>query len=398
LTITNELLKQKAHEIDEYVRTTRRFLHENPEPFGKEYETSKFLQEEVKKLGMTVEMVSNTGFIATFETGKPGKTIVLRTDIDALPMPEDPNNLKGPKKYVSKVDGVCHACGHDGHMAMLLGTAKVLHDMKDQLSGTILLCFEEGEEAGVGIKDMIKVLKTKTFDAAWAIHLTSFMPVGTINIDPGPRMAGVTWVELDINGRGGHGSRPDLSINPVFAAANVLTGIGSAWPNRIDAEETVTLGLTTIHGGTAANIIPDSVKVTGTLRYFNVAEGKKAVETLESVARYTAKAHNCEIEFTSEKIGGQLPTINDPDLSKQFTEGLKEVLPEGSFTSGNKWFASETFSQYGQLAPAILAFIGIGNPELGSGAEHHNVKFDMDEDALEMGVLSTLKIVTDFLK
>jgi len=398
MKITNELILNKAEEVNEYVKKTRGYLHEHPEDTGKEFETTKFLQEEIKKLGLPIEMASTTGFIATLDTGKPGKTIALRADIDALPMPESPNNLKGPKKYVSKNEGACHACGHDGHMAMLLGSAKVLNDIKDKLTGKILFCFEEGEERGTGIEGMIKALTPKNVDAVWGIHLTAFMPSGTVNVDPGPRMAGSAGIDFTVIGRGGHGSRPDLSINPVFAAANVLVGIGTAWPNRIDAEETVTLGIAMVNAGTARNIIPDKVNIQGTLRFFNIEEGEKAVETLKNVAYHTAKAHNCEVEFDyTRSFKANSPVINDEQLSKFATEGLTEILPEGAVTTGNRWFASEGFRNYARIAPILFAFVGAKNEEYGSGAEHHNVNFDLDEDALKYGVISTLKFATDFL-
>lgn len=396
--ITNKLLLEKANEIDEYVKSTRGYLHEYPEVSGEEFETTKFLQAEIAKLGLPVEVVSKTGFIATLDTGKPGKTIALRADIDALPMPESPDNLKGPKKYVSKNEGVCHSCGHDGHMAMLLGAAKVFNDLKDQLTGKILLCFEEGEERGTGIAEMIDALSKRTVDAVWGIHLTSFMDAGTINVDPGPRMAGSAGVDFTVVGKGGHGSRPDLSINPVFAAANILVGLGTAWPNRITAEETVTLGIAMANAGTARNIIPDTANVQGTLRFFNVEEGEKAVKTLMHVVEHTAKAHNCEVEFDhTRSFKANAPVINDEKLSELATEGLLDILPEGSVTNGNKWYASESFRNYAKIAPSIFAFVGIRNEEYGSGAEHHNVHFDLDEDALMTGVISTLKFATDFL-
>ena len=397
MAITNELLIQKVNEVDAYVRKTRGYLHEYPETSGVEFETSKFLQKELTNMGYEIEMVSTTGFIVTIETGKPGKTIALRADIDALPMPESDKNLVGPKKWISKNEGACHACGHDAHMAMLLGTTKVIHEIKNELSGTILLCLEEGEEIGTGYPGMMEALSKKKIDAIWGIHVTSFMPAGTINIDGGPRMAGVCLVDMDVIGRGGHGSRPDLSVNPVFGAANVLVGIGTAWPNRIDAEETVTLGIATIHGGTQNNIFPDRVKITGTLRYFSIEEGKKAAEVIKQVATYTAKAHNCEVEFAPNAFIIHEPVLNDDELSNVFQASLAEVLPEGSITHGNRWFASESFRMYRQHAPSILAFLGVGNKDFGSGAEHHNVHFDIDEDAMKVGVLSTVKIVTDYL-
>jgi amidohydrolase len=397
VNVTNELLLKKVHEVDEYVKRTRGYLHEFPEVTGNELKTSEFLQSELGKLNLPVEMVSKTGFIATLATGRPGKTIALRADIDALPMLEHPNNLKGPKKYVSSNEGTCHACGHDGHMAMLLGAARALYDIRHLLRGTILFCFEEGEEGGTGIRGMMDALSTRQVDAVWGIHLASFMDSGTINVEPGPRMAGEALIDFEVVGRGGHGSRPDLSINPVFAAAHVLTAIGTAWPNRINANETVTLGLATINGGTAPNIIPDRVRITGTLRFFNVAEGEKAVEILREVAWHTARAHLCSISFSEKAFTINRPVVNDEKLSKLAKEGLTQILPEGSVVPVNRWYASESFRMYGSKYPALLAFVGVRNEEYGSGAEHHNAHFDLDEDALSVGVLATLKVATDFL-
>lgn len=395
--ITKDIILNKVQEVNEYVMKTRGFLHTIPELSGKEYETTRFLQEEVKKLGLPIEMVTETGFIATLDTRKPGKTVALRADIDGLPMDEDPKNLKGEKKYVSKINGAIHACGHDAHMAMMLGTLKVLVSLKDDLTGKVLFCFEDGEEIGwTGIYPMMDVLSTKQVDAVYGTHVTSFMKSGTISLEPGPRMAGAAIVEIDVLGKSGHGSRPDLSINPVFAAAQVLNGIASAWNNQIDVTQTVTLGLAQIHGGTANNIIPEKVTIGGTLRFFNVEEGAKAVEVIKNVATYTAQAHKCEVNLERTKVSAY-PVINDDNLSKLASEGISEVLPEGSLVTGIKWFASESFSEYGQKYPSVLAFVGIGNEEVGSGAEHHNIHFDVDDSALQTGVTATVKFTTDFL-
>lgn len=395
--LSNELIISYSKDIEEYVKKTRGYLHENPEISGEEYNTSTFLKKEIKKLGLEIEEVGGTGFIAILKCQTPGKTIALRTDIDALKMPESDTNMVCKKKYVSKNEGVCHSCGHDGHMAILLGVAKVLVKIKNYLSGTIIFCFEEGEEIGCGIDKMIKNLSEKKIDAVWGIHLTSFMKTGTISVDAGPRMAGVAVVAMDIIGKGGHGSRPDLSINPLFGAANVLMSLSSAWVNRIDSNETVTLGLANIHGGTAKNIIPDRVQIMGTIRYFNVEEGKKAFNLIKEVSTYAAKSQNCQIEFLPQMVMANNPTINDKKLSSIAEKGLKEILSEDKVVHQEKWYASETFERYSELCPIILAFVGSGNQELGTTAEHHNIHFDLDENALITGVISTVKFAIDFL-
>lgn len=395
--INNEVIKQKVKEVNEYVMNTRGYLHTIAEVAGQEVETTKFLQEEVGKNGLPIEMVSTTGFIATLDTGRPGKTIALRADIDALPIQEDENNLKQKKKYVSKNEGVCHACGHDGHAAMLLGAMKILCELKEDLNGTILFCFEEGEESWTGIYKMMDALSTKNVDMVYGTHLASFMKTGTISVEPGPRMAGAAIIDFEVIGQGGHGSRPDLSVNPVFAAAQVLNGISSAWNNQIDVTETVTLGLTQIHGGEMYNIIPEKVSIGGSLRFFNVEEGAKALEVLKNVSSLTAQAHNCKVDFLGKTVVTADPVVNDEKLSESLTKGLNELLPENSVLTGEKWFASESFSLYSSKYPSILAFVGIANEDLGSGAEHHNARFDVDDNALQVGVTGAVKFAVDNL-
>lgn len=395
--ISNGLIIDKVNEMNDYVMKTRGYLHTIPELAGEEVETTKFLQEEVTKIGLPIEMVSTTGFIATLDTGRKGKTIALRADIDALPLQEDENNLKQKKKYISINEGVCHACGHDGHAAMLLGAMKILCELKEDLSGTILFCFEEGEESWTGIYGMIDALSNKHVDVVYGAHLASFMKSGTISVEPGPRMAGGAAVDFEVLGRGGHGSRPDLSINPVFAAAQVLNGISSAWNNQLDVTETVTLGLTQIHGGSTYNIIPEKVSIGGSLRFFNIEEGVKALEVLKNVASLTAKAHNCKVNFLEKTKLSAHPVVNDEKLSESLSAGLNEILPENSLVTGEKWFASESFSLYSNKYPSVLAFVGIANDDLGSGAEHHNSRFDIDDNVLQVGVTGAVKFAVDNL-
>lgn len=392
----NEILLSKLEAVNDYMVKVRRYLHTIPEISGNEVETTKYLQEEVKKYGLPIEMVTETGFIATLDTGKPGKTIALRTDIDGLPLEEDENNLKGKKLVISKNLGKCHACGHDGHMAILLGAMKVLCDIKEDLYGKILFCFEDGEEIWTGIHQMIDALSKKEIDAVYGTHVTSFMNTGTISIEPGPRMAGRAIIEMEVCGKSGHGSRPDLSINPVFATAQVLNAISSAWNNQIDVTQTVTLGITQIHGGTANNIIPEKVFIGGTLRFFNMEEGQKAVDVLKNVSDYTAKAHRCNMNFLNVKVASD-PVINEEKLSEFATTSLSEVLPPEALVTGVNWFASESFSEYCKKYPSILAFVGIRNETLGIGAEHHNIQFDFDDNALKVGATATVKFTLDFL-
>lgn len=396
MTIAEEI-QNLAKELEQQTVECRGYLHEHPELSGKEYGTSEYLKAEVRKLGLEIEEVpGSTGFTALLDTGRFGNTLGIRTDIDALPLTETSNNLKKARKYSSKNPGIMHACGHDVHMAILLSAAKILIQLKGHLNGKIYFIFEEGEETGSGIKQMLEHLKHKGLDAVYGNHLISFMETGKICVDQGPRMAGAVTVELNIHGKSGHGSRPDLAINPIFAAAQVLSGLTSAWANQIDVTKTVTLGLTQIHGGVLNNVIPEKVYIGGSLRYFDVNEAKKAMDIMRNVAECTAKANNCSVTFEDSFQISTIPILNDEKLASIAQEGIKEVLPE-SLVTGVRWFASESFSQYAQLAPICFAFVGIGNEAYGSGAEHHNEYFDVDDDALYYGVVATSKFAADYL-
>ncbi|QIK70873.1 amidohydrolase [Erysipelothrix sp. HDW6C] len=372
---------------------TRRYLHQHPELSGKEYETSAYLKTSVRNSGLPVTDVPNsTGFYAVLDTGREGKTVALRTDIDALPITEDPENLNQKRVCVSRNDGVMHACGHDGHMAILLAAMKILVSVRETLTGKIVFVFEEGEEIGSGIHPMIAALSSLQIDAIYGMHLTAFMPTGTINVDEGPRMAGFIDVEFDVVGRGGHGSRPDLSINPLFAVGNILTGLGTAWANQIDISKTVTLGLTQVHAGAANNVFADSAFVGGSLRYFDNAEGIHALEVLKHVAQKTAEAHRCNVVFRETTGVKCKPVINDVALAKIVRSGAEKMY-EGSVVEGEPWYASESFGFYDEIAPIVFAFIGCGNEDVGSGAVHHNNHFDIDEASLEFGLGTMLQFV-----
>lgn len=393
--VKKELILEKVKSVDTYIREIRGYLHEHPELSGKEFETTQFLQAEIAKLGLPITQIPGTGFYAVLDTKRPGKTIGLRTDIDALPIPESEVNLKQKKLHLSQNPGVSHTCGHDGHSAILLGTTKILTEWQDRLTGKIVFIFEEGEETNSGIPAMIEALRPLKIDAIYGNHLKSNLETGKIYIREGAIMAGTGTVAFDIIGRGGHASRPDLSINPVFAAANVLTGISIAWNNQRDITKTLTLGITQVQGGETYNVIPNSVYIGGTVRFFDREEGEKGFALLRKVSEDIARAHNCTVKFR-DKMGIAIgPVVNDDALAKFTHKAVNELYP-GSVVSDEQyiWYAAETFARYSELAPSIFTFIGIKNDSLGSGAEHHNDQFDIDEDALQYGVGAMVQFVT----
>jgi amidohydrolase len=396
--VKKEILLDKVQATDSYIREVRGYLHEHPELSGKEFETARFIQDEVTKWGLPVTKVRGTGFYVVLDTEKPGKTIGLRADIDALPIKECPENLKQPKKWISKNEGVSHACGHDGHVAILLGAVKILNELKSQLRGKIVFIFEEGEETGSGIDAMVEALEPLQLDAVYGNHLKSNIPTGELFIREGAIMAGTGTVAFDVIGRGGHASRPDLSINPVFAAANILTGISIAWNNQRDITKTVTLGITQIEGGEVSNVIPNSAFIGGTLRFFDKEEVEKCFVLFRKVSENIAQAHNCSVKF-HDNMGVYLtPVVNDTALTRFTRNAIKEIYP-GRIVSDEKyiWYAAESFTKYSRLAPTVFVFPGVKNEALGSGAEHHNDRFDLDEDALQYALGAMVQFAVSYL-
>ena len=394
---SNEIIKDK---IDQYFDDTvdwRNYLHENPEVSDREYETAKYLKKECEKLGLLVEDAANTtGFTALLDTGKSGKTIGIRTDIDALPIAESEYNLKNKKTVISKNKGVSHACGHDSHMATLLTTAKILSDFKDELKGKIYFIFEEGEETGGGIEAMVEHLKDKNLDACYGNHQSPFMEIGKISVIKGPSHAGCAGVEFNVIGKGGHGSRPDKCINPLTATANIVTALTTAWVNQLDINNTVTFGLGAINGGSASNVIPNSCNVKGTLRFFNDKAGEDALEVLKEVTKQTAKAHKCEVEFTDYTRIVAYPTINDPDLAENVRKSLKDIYPD-ALEEASATFGSESFFGYSRLCPSVYTRFGVGNKDQGISAGAHTPEFDLDPEGIKYAVGLQVKFASDFL-
>ena len=385
-------IRRLVAEQDSYIRDIRRHFHLHPELSGKEVETVKRLKAELQQLGgFDIHNVpGSTGFYAILETGRKGKTIGLRTDIDGLPIEESPTNGEGkPKKFVSQNLGVSQGCGHDGHMAILLGTARILHGLRNQLKGRFVFLFEEGEENNSGIRPMIAALRNDgiVFDVIYGNHVASNVPSGQLFVKEGPIMAGMATLAYHIVGRGGHVSRPDKSVNPVFAAADVLTSISVAWNNQRDLEKLVTLGVTQLEGGKVYHVIPNEVFIGGSLRFFDREAGEHALGLVKSVSEHVAAAHGCTVRYT-DRMQVDLPPVSNDTVYTRYAQREFEALYPHHVTTDPQyvWYGSETFALYSQLAQSVCVLVGVNSKEVGSTAQHHNDKFDLDEDALLYGV------------
>ena len=378
-----ERLMQMGKALEEKLVSWRRTVHRLAEPGGAEHQTAALIEREAARLGLPVIDGGQTSRIAVLDAGRPGKTVLLRADMDALPVPEHPKNLKGARCVRSENPGFSHACGHDAHTAMLLGAMELLTQLREELTGRVLFCFESDEENGSGWPLLVPVLEGLGIDFCFAIHVLSSLESGKLSIQPGGRMSGMVAVDAEFVGRGGHGSRPDLSVNPVFAAAAALSNLAVAAANRIDPGETLTLGITAIQGGSAFNVIPDRARILGTMRYFKREIGQTALDMEKSVFEHTAAMYGCTVEYAPRNRIYLEPVVNDPDCVRM----ARKNLPGEWLADCDPWYASETFSVCMNRWPGALAFLGIQNGELGSGAEHHNERFDVDESVLWRGAV-----------
>ena len=377
----------------------RRHIHENPELSDKEYETLEYIKEKLTAFGVDFVEIKHGGILAWVGDANKGKSVLLRGDCDALPVPENPDNLKGPKVCVSKVDGVSHACGHDAHTAMLLGAAKMLKEMESELKGIVYLIFERGEEATGNSKYILRYfqLNNLNFDAIYGTHMLATYDTGKISLEPGGVMAGSVPFDIIIRGRGGHGSRPDLSISPIdcFSAFNMaLNGLRLKYISPFDA---LGISIGTVNAGIVGNVIPDEVRFKGSSRFFNKEAGASFRKEFLHLLEKTTEAYHCTYEIIMLRDPGY-GVINNADLSAFGKKAIAKHLGDEVVGKVDPWMASESFSRYLLLFPGVFAFLGMKNPEKGVGAEHHNEYFDVDEDVMKLGVAAQVAYAYEFLE
>ena len=387
-------LGKLARDQQDYIVSLRRYFHVHAEISRQEVHTKEKIMEELKGMGIPCETIPHSNaLIAILKGGRPGKNKVLRADMDALPLQEDPENLKGPKVCVSQNPGAMHACGHDAHMAMLLGAMKVLKQVQADIPGTVYCCFEEAEETYYGWKVMLKELEKYPIDEVFALHVYFQLDAGKINIQPGPRMAGNMRIAFTLKGRSGHGSRPDQSINPINPAIHIISQLNSAYNNMLNVEQTETLAICQLQAGTALNIIPDSIFVGGTSRFFSKEEREKAFPMMNRIIENTTKSFGCEVSYGDMHGQGPVPVVNDPVIATKVHDTVAAMYGKEIMGDCPKWYASEGFSRYMEKYPGALGLVGIRNKEYGSGAAHHNSRFDMDEKGLYLGTAAHLAFV-----
>lgn len=361
-----------------YVQDWRRYFHKHPELSNEEFETTKTLAKELEAMGVEVQVDTDrgTGLIGIIRGDKTGKAIALRADIDALPVQEH-NTFD----FKSDVDGKMHACGHDGHMAILLGAAKMLMSMKDRIEGTVYLAFQPAEETGAGAPDFIKFSDWyEKIDAIFGGHVWIDLPAGFISVEEGPRMAASSIFNIKVTGKQGHGAQPHQAVDAVVVASAIVLNLQSVVSRNISALDSVVVTIGNIHSGTEWNVIPGEATMGGTVRFFDPNQEDYIVDSMRRIVEHTAAAYGATAELHYEKRVP--PTINDPTSSELAERVVIDTLGADKLSKMRKVMPGEDFAWYLQDKPGCFAFIGIQNPDVEATYDHHNNRFTMDDSVL----------------
>ena len=371
----------------------RRSLHQHPELGFREFLTSDFVAQKLRQWGIPHQtQVATTGIVATITGDRPGPVFAIRADMDALPI-QELNDVV----YKSKHDGVMHACGHDGHTAIALGTACYLSQHRDQFAGTVKIIFQPAEEGLGGAEPMIEqgALKNPDVDAIIGLHLWNVLPLGTVGVRTGALMAAVECFELTVFGKGGHGAIPQQTIDSVVVGSQVVTALQTIVARNVNPIDSAVVTVGEFHAGTAHNVIADSARMSGTVRYFNPAYKGYFKQRMEQVIRGICEAHGATYDLTYWEL--YPPVINDGaianlvrSVAEEVVESPLGVVPECQTMGG------EDMSFFLQEVPGCYFFLGSANADKGLAFPHHHPRFDFDETALGMGVEIFVRCVEQF--
>jgi amidohydrolase len=390
----SQKIKEQAAAVEERVIELRHQIHQNPELSFAEKETSALAAAEMKKLGFEIqENIFGTGVTATFKNSSdPGaKTLLIRADMDALPV-EEKNELK----FKSKNKGVMHACGHDGHTAILIGTAMVLKELAHDFEGNLKFLFQPGEETSGGAEGMIKegVLKNPEVDAALGLHLWGSTPEGLVEYKSGPLMASPDRFDLKIIGQGGHAARPQNTIDPIPIGAEIISALQTIVSRRIDPLDSAVISVCNFEAGSTHNVIPDEAVLKATVRSLKSEVRKELAADIKKVIKNICEIYGADYELNY--IFGYPPVVNDPQITKILAGAAAKVLGEDRVREKEKAeMGGEDFSYFGLEVPAAFYFLGIA-PE-GEIINHHQSDFKFNDSVLKDGVAVMAQTALDFL-
>lgn len=369
---------QEAQALFDYTRQLRRDFHRHPELGFQEVRTTGVVARELGALGLEVSSgVGKTGVVAHLEGGRAGPVLLLRFDMDALPIQEETG-----AEYASENPGVMHACGHDGHTAIGLTVARMLATQRERLPGVIKLVFQPAEEGLGGAEAMVAdgVLENPRPHMALALHLWNEKPLGWIGVTPGPAMSASERLRVVLRGKGGHGAAPHLTIDPVLAAAQVISALQGVVARNVPPLKSAVVSVTSLHGGEAFNVIPETVELRGTIRSFDPEVRQLVLQRVEQVVKGASSAMGCEAQIEIWRVTPAV--INDPGLSARVRAVAERLLPQAQIDDQERTMGSEDMAYMMETIPGCYFFVGSANPEKGLDAPHHHPKFDFDEQAL----------------
>jgi amidohydrolase len=373
----NTLVEQMKEEVIGW----RRYLHQNPELSFHEEKTAQFVFDTLQSFGnLELSRPTKTSVMARLIGSQPGRVLALRADMDALPIEEE-NKFE----FVSKNSGVMHACGHDGHTAMLLGTAKLLSGLKDQIKGEVRFLFQHAEELFPGgAEEMVQAGVMDGVDLVIGTHLWSPLEMGKVGVVYGSMMASPDTFYITVKGKGGHAALPHQTIDSIAIAAQVVTNLQHIVSRNTDPLDNLVISVSQFVGGTTHNVIPGAVNICGTVRSFDAKLRETVPQLMERVIKGITEAHGAAYEFNYDF--GYRPVINDDEVTRVIEETVREVYGEAALDMMRPNMGGEDFSAFQQKAPGCFFYVGAGNKDKGITYPHHHPRFTIDEDALEIGV------------
>lgn len=378
--------------LEDRLRRLRRDLHRRPELGFQEAATSRIVAARLRDLGL--EVWEDVGVVGVLRAGSGNRAIGLRADMDALPITET-----SVHDYRSEVPGVMHACGHDGHVTIALGTAYYLSQHRDQFAGTVKIIFQPAEEGPGGAKPMIAAgaLENPTVEAMIGLHLWNNLPLGTVGVRSGPLMAATEFFHCTITGKGGHGAIPHQTIDSIVVGAQVVNAIQTIVARNIDPLKSAVVTIGEFHAGSAVNVIADSARISGTVRYFDRAYSDYFAQRLEQVISGVCQSHGASYQFDYTHL--YPPVVNDDamaDLVRSAAVSVVEtpagVVPECQTMGG------EDMSYFLEAVPGCYFFLGAANADKGLAYPHHHPRFDFDETALSAGVEIFVRCVESYCR
>lgn len=387
-------LYQEAQSLFEYTQSMRRDFHRHPELGFKEFRTAGIVAGELQKLGLEVSTgVAKTGVVAMLEGAKPGKVVMLRFDMDALPIME-----ANQTDYTSQNPGVMHACGHDGHTAVGLTVARLLVQHRSELCGSVKLVFQPAEEGQGGAQSMVAegVLENPKVDACFGAHLWNEQPVGWMAVAEGPLMAGSEIFTIKLTGSGGHGALPNRTVDPIQAAAQIVTALQTIVSRNVSPFQSAVVSVTMVKAGDAFNIIPQTAELNGTIRTFEKEVRSLVLARFTQVVEGIAAAMGCEVEITLKRLTPAV--VNNPALAHRATQLAHTLQPDLDIKTEYRSMVSEDMAYFMDIIPGLFIFVGSANAEKGLNFSHHHPRFDIDEKSLVTTVAMLTAAALDYLK